>query len=155
MILPYQMIKRRCLEEDLITPWTESGVSQGMTFGLGPAGYDARIAQSVYIPAHGFVLASTVEHFEIPNDLLPQVVDKSSWARMGLAVQNTVAEPGWRGYLTLELTNYTDEYIHILKHSPICQIIFHVLAEPTQKPYSGKYQDQGQGPVPSIFEGDR
>ena len=31
------------------------------------------------------------------------VHDKSTWARRGLVVQNTVIEPGWHGYLTIEV----------------------------------------------------
>lgn len=91
------------------------------------------------------MLASTIEHFTMPDDVLGEVKDKSSWARRGLAVQNTVIEPGWRGHLTLELTNHGDEGLTIHRGQPIAQIIFHqVLGLVT--PYDGKYQDQARGP---------
>lgn len=78
----------------------------GMTYGVGPAGYDVRIAETIALPPGGFALASTVEEFDLPTDVLATIHDKSTLARMGLAVQTTVAEPGWRGNLTLELTNH-------------------------------------------------
>ena len=119
-----------------------------MTFGLGPAGYDVRIAETVVVGAK-FVLASTLERFEMPRDLLGQVCDKSTWARRGVAVQNTIIEPGWRGYLTLELTNQSGGLIEIQAGDPIAQIIFFRLEAPTVLPYSGKYQDQQSGPQPA------
>lgn len=78
----------------------------GLTFGLGPAGYDVRVREAVTLPPGGFALASTVERFDLPPDIQMTVHDKSTLARRGLAVQATVAEPGWRGYLTMELTNH-------------------------------------------------
>jgi dCTP deaminase len=131
-----------------------------MTFGLGPAGYDIRAAEDVDIPPGGFVLGSSFEQFDMPLDMLGVVHDKSSWARKGLCVQNTVIEPGWRGFLTLEYTNHLPDcpevdrcpagwpwnWIHIKQGDPIAQIIFHMLDEPTVQPYEGKYQDQEAGP---------
>lgn len=152
MWLPYQRIKQRCVEDRLVEPWVEKTVEHGMTYGLSSAGYDCRIDQSVYVRAHGFELASTIEWFNLPNDLTLHPTDKSTWARRGLAVQNTVGEPGWRGHLTLELTNHSDDDIVVLEGMPICQMMFALLSEPTEKPYNGKYQDQRRGPVPAIFE---
>jgi hypothetical protein len=40
----------------------------------------------------------------------------------------------------------------LIRGCPIAQIIFHILDEPTEAPYEGKYQDQRSGPVPAIFE---
>lgn len=116
-----------------------------MTFGLGPAGYDVRIDQDISLWAGDFKLASTMEHFTMPNDVLGQVCDKSSWARRGVAVQNTIIEPGWRGYLTLELTSSVS-IIKIKRGDPIAQIIFMRLEQPTEAPYEGKYQEQPPGP---------
>ena len=88
----------------------------------------------VRIPPGGFTLASTLEEFDMPDDVLGIVHDKSTWARMGLAAQNTVIEPGWNGYLTLELTNHGDEEIFIDDGTPIVQIIFHMLDQPAEPP---------------------
>jgi dCTP deaminase len=152
MILPAQQI--RAIEPSIILPFRERTLhgESGMTFGLGPAGYDVRIEQSVFLMPGAFALASTAERFDMPTDVIAFVHDKSSWARKGLACQNTVIEPGWCGFLTLELTNHGYEPIEIKSGSPIAQIIFHWLSEPTEAPYKGKYQNQQRGPQPAIFE---
>jgi dCTP deaminase len=154
MILSYQTIKYRCKYENLIHPWVERSISHGMTYGIGPAGYDIRIAQGLVLPTGKFQLVSSMEHFEMPNDLLAQVVDKSTWARKGLCVQNTVIEPGWVGYLTLELTNHSHLPIYIKQGMPIAQIVFCKLDHPTAEPYRGKYQNQDDRPVPAILESE-
>lgn len=151
MILAAQHIRER---DEIITPFHERIVANGMTFGLGPAGYDVRIAETLTLEPGGFALASTIEHFDIPADLIAFVHDKSTWARLGLALQNTVAEPGWRGFLTLELTNHSAVPIQIRTGMPIAQIIFHELTGITTNPYpeNGKYQDQAPGAQPAILE---
>ena len=130
----------------MIWPFVERDVVRGMSFGLSAASYDVRIAESVTIYPGEFVLASTMERFCIPNDVLMVAHDKSSWARRGLAVQNTIFDPGWRGYATLELTNHGRSSLTILAGDPIAQVVCHLLTEPTTQPYSGKYQDQEAGP---------
>lgn len=148
MILSGQSIRKR----GIFTPFHERTKSHGMTFGLGPAGYDVRVAESHRIAPRSFNLASTIEHFIMPFDVLGKVTDKSTWARCGLAVQNTIIEPGWRGFLTLELCNNSDKLLIILAGMPIAQIVFHLLDEPTETPYSGKYQDQKSGATPPMYE---
>jgi dCTP deaminase len=117
-----------------------------MSYGLSHAGYDVRIAESFWLtPDTRFRLASTMERFQMPTNLVGMVHDKSSWARRGLSLFNTVIEPGWHGYLTLELTYHGDESIRIEAGMPIAQIVFMQLVEPTESPYTGKYQNQEQG----------
>jgi dCTP deaminase len=148
MILSAQSIRAR----GIFTPFFERTKAYGMTYGLGPAGYDVRIAETVLIEPHGAVLASTVERFEMPNDLLGRVADKSTWARRFIAVQNTIIEPGWCGYLTLELSNHGSAPVPIFGGSPIAQIILELLDQPTEAPYAGKYQNQKAGAVQAIWE---
>ncbi len=156
MILSSQTIRRLCVNHKLISPFHERTVLNGKTFGLGSAGYDVRVVLDYgdrrYLQPGGFMLAATAEHFNMPDGIIGFVHDKSSWARIGLAVQNTVIEPGWRGYLTLELTNHSGLPISIWQHDPIAQIVFNKLDEPTYQPYEGKYQDQKSGPQPAIME---
>ncbi|QXN72697.1 dCTP deaminase-dUTPase [Rhodobacter phage RcZahn] len=130
------------------------------SYGLSAAGYDLRLDTVTGITPnshmdHGkfwrirpgqFVLASAMERFDMPVSIIGIVHDKSSWARRGLAVQNTVIEPGWRGYLTLELTNHGSETLTLYEGVGICQVVFHWLDEATDRPYDGKYQDQERGP---------
>ena len=141
-ILPAQTIRAL----GIIEPFSERTAALGLTYGLSPAGYDVRIAETISLNQGQFALASTIEHFSMPADVLGRVCDKSTWARCGLAVQNTVIEPGWRGFLTLELTNHAVGVIHIRAGHPIAQIIFERLEAPTDQPYTGRYQDQQAGP---------
>ena len=129
-----------------------------MTYGLSHAGYDIRIAQDVEIPGMGMVawaapfkLASAIEFFQMPNDLIAIVHDNSSCARQGLSVFNTVIDPGWKGYLTLDLANKDPHPIKIAAGTPIAQILFHRTTRPCV-PYEGKYQNQPNEPVPAKRE---
>lgn len=148
MILSAQTIRKR----GIITPFFERTVLNGMTYGLSGCGYDVRIKQSLIVPVGRFKLASTVEHFLMDDDIVGRVHDKSTLARMGLAVQNTIIEPNWRGYLTLEITNNGYRDITLEAGQPIAQIVFELLDYATEQPYSGKYQDQPDEPVEAKLE---
>ena len=54
-----------------------------------------------------FVLASTMEDIELPGDLVARLEGKSSLGRIGLLIHSTAGyvDPGWKGHLTLELSN--------------------------------------------------
>lgn len=145
MILPAQAIRKACIGYGLVTPFYERTVLHGMTYGLGPHGYDVRVAEDLRLENGSFVLASTIEHFKMPHDVMAQVCDKSSLARRGVFVLNTVIEAGWRGYLTLEIM-YRGWSLMIAAGSPIAQIVFMRLEEATEQPYEGRYQDQEAGP---------
>ena len=149
MILSAQSLR----ELKLVWPFVDRQVNQGMTYGCGPAGYDLRLAEDVWLWPGRFVLASALERFTMPDDVLGVVHDKSSWARRGVAVQNTVIEPGWCGFLTLELTMHAWRFMRLFKGTPICQVVFHKLDHPTDRPYgNGKYQNQPAGPQKAIYE---
>lgn len=149
MILSGQTIRRL----GIITPCCERTVAHGMSYGLGPAGYDVRVREGLILQPQGFSRVSVVEHMALPNDVMGWIADKSSWVRQGLCVQNSKAEPGWRGYLTLELTNHSDQPITLVSGMPIAQVVFMRLDEPAETPYGdGKYQDQPPRPVAAIKE---
>lgn len=139
------------------------------TYGLGEAGYDIRIKQDItfyrlfgLIPMvktvdedgvitrrlGRFTLASAIELFDMSEDLVGIVHDKSTWARKALSVFNTVIEPGWKGYLTLELVYHGRSKLHIPAGSGIAQVIFHELAQTAA--YTGRYQNQADKPVAAI-----
>lgn len=143
-VLSSQTIRKLRLVSPLVdrTPHLETKT----TFGLSACGYDVRLDQYVRLEPNQFVLASTVEHFRMTEDVVGIVHDKSTWARKGLAVQNTVIEPGWTGWLTLELTNHGNDILSLPRGTPIAQILFHFLDRPTDQPYDGKYQNQERGP---------
>ena len=142
MILSAQSIRKA----RIIEPFYERTVVAGMSFGLGPNGYDVRIAQPILIGPGRTRLASIVEHITMPNDVMARVVDKSTWARRFLSVFNTTIDAGWRGILTLELINHGPELISIDRGAPIAKLIFERLDEPTEIAYNGAYQNQAPGP---------
>jgi dCTP deaminase len=151
MIIPAQTLRKI----KPVYPFLERGRLYGMSYGLSAAGYDIRVAQDKWLGPGQFALLSSLEHFRMPTDVLGVVHDKSTLARLGLALQNTIIEPGWSGFLTLEVTNHSWGLRRIRAGQPIAQIIFHRLEEPTEEPYAGKYQNQKFGPQPAILENTR
>lgn len=151
MILSGPDIARR----GILTPYLhEKTVINGKSAGQSLAGYDIRIntqGATLFLHPGMFRLGVTVEHFQMPNDIVGLVKDKSSYARRGLSVFNTVIEPGWMGYLTLELVNHGNQVIEIEDGDPIAQVLFFETTEPTLG-YSGKYQHQGPNPQEAIDE---
>ena len=97
-----------------------------------------------------FVLASAIEEFDMPSYLVGVVHDKPTWARKGLSVFNTVIEPGWKGFLTLELDFKGNEAFHIPAGAGIAQVLFTKTEE--SREYNGKYQNQADRPVEAIYE---
>lgn len=148
MIIPGQKLE----ELAPIRPFQKRAIAHGMSYGVGPAGYDVRIKDELNLWPGNFSLGVTVEEFFMPDNVIAFVHDKSTWARRGLSLFNTVIEPGWRGFLTLELINNSSNHLHIPAGCPIAQIIFMRLEEPTATPYNGKYQNQPHMPVPAIME---
>lgn len=148
MILSAQSIRSR----KVIAPFHERTVHNGMSYGLSHAGYDVRIAETFDLQPGEFKLASTTEIFSMPTDLIAMVHDKSTWARRGISLFNTVIEPGWCGVLTLEIVNNSRDVVRIQAGDPIAQIVFMQLDLPTEKPYTGKYQNQEAGAQPARFE---
>lgn len=137
------------IEANPLTPLCDSKNSGpgGISYGLAEAGYDIRVKQDVVLhPLRRFKLASTIERFDMPLDLVGVVHDKSTWIRRRLAVFNTVIEPGWRGFLTLELIYHGWGVLHIPAGSGIAQVLFHRLERPGDYG-DGKYQDQENRPV--------
>lgn len=173
MILSAQTIRRLAGMGFLAQPFNERTVSNGKTFGLSACGYDVRVEFGAgqirkfsapewernpsyghrhSRPGYTFLLASTVEEFNMPPNVMGVVHDKSSWARKGLTVQNTVIEPGWRGFLTLELVYHGTGELIVSAGDPIAQVVFHWLDAITDQPYEGKYQNQERGPQEAIDE---
>ena len=133
----------------------------GVSYGLSEAGYDIRIKQAITFTAintvlvdgnhsdGNFTIASAIEEFQLPLDLVGIVHDKSTWARRGLSVFNTVIESGWRGFLTLELVYHGRDPLHIPAGAGIAQVVFHQTSDLAK--YDGKYQNQPDQPVKAIL----
>ncbi len=104
-----------------------------------------------------FVLGSTFERVRIPDDMVARLEGKSSLGRLGLLIHSTAGyvDPGWDGYLTLELSNVANLPITIYPGMKIGQISFFRLTTPAESPYGSseagsKYQRQ-RGPTASRF----
>ena len=102
-----------------------------------------------------FVLAVTMERVEIPDDIVGRLDGKSSLGRLGLIVHSTAGfvDPGFKGRLTLELTNIANLPVLLYSGMPVSQISFVRLTTPADKPYGrdgSKYQGQ-MGPEPSRY----
>jgi len=152
VILSGQSIRARHYKRPLIQPFYERGLAHGMSYGLGPHGYDIRLDQPVEIAPRSYALGVALEWLDMPNDLAGRIMDKSSWIRQGLTVGNSIVEAGWRGFLTIELFNWTGRPIVIKAGAPIAQLVFELLDQSAEKPYRGKYFDQPRVPVAAIAE---
>jgi dCTP deaminase len=104
-----------------------------------------------------FVLGATRERIRLPDDLVARLEGKSSLGRLGLLIHSTAGyvDPGWDGYLTLELSNVANLPITIYPGMKIGQISFFRLTTAADTPYGSsevgsKYQGQ-RGPTPSRF----
>jgi dCTP deaminase len=96
------------------------------------------------IPAHGYVLAHTVETFNLPQDVVMICLGKSTYARSGLLVNVTPGEPGWEGQITLELANLLPIPTKVYVGEGICQFLFFRGLRPrvSYSDKGGKYMGQ-------------
>jgi dCTP deaminase len=93
--------------------------------------------ESFVIHPGEFVLGRTEEWVELPDDVVARIEGKSSLGRLGLIVHATAGfvDPGWRGTLTLEITNLTRVPIKLWPGLPIAQLSFMALDAPAERPY--------------------
>lgn len=90
-----------------------------------------------------FVLATTMEYFDLPNDLTAFVEGRSSLGRMGLFIQNAGwVDPGFKGEITLELYNANRCAIELKAGRRVGQLVFAKMDDEALNPYNGKYQGQ-------------
>ena len=112
-----------------LVPYSIAGHTQEKPFMLQP---------------HEFVLAETLERFEIPNVVAGQLALKSSRAREGIEhLMAGYVDPGYCGRLTLELQNARSMHpVPLWPGMRIGQIVFHKMSLLPNKDYSvtGRYQ---------------
>jgi dCTP deaminase len=106
-----------------------------------------------------FVLGQTLEWVELPNDLVARLEGKSSLGRLGLLIHSTAGyvDPGWKGKLTLELSNVAKLPIALYFGMKIGQISFFEMSSPVDRPYGSrglgsKYQGQSEPTASAYFE---
>ncbi len=181
-VLSDKWIKKMALE-GMITPFEDKQVREGkISYGLSSYGYDARVSNEFkiftnvnsdivdpknfkpsnfltkkvsecIIPPNSFVLASTIEYFKIPKDVLVICLGKSTYARCGIIVNVTPLEPGWEGHVTLEFSNTTPLPAKIYSNEGVAQFVFLKGNERPEVTYSdrkGKYMGQVGVTLPKI-----
>ncbi len=182
-VLSDRWIKKMAVEKKMISPFVEKQNSDNcISYGLSSFGYDARgsnefkiftdvdsaivdpkdfksnsfVSRKVeecIIPPNSFVLASTVEYFKIPKDILVICLGKSTYARCGIIVNVTPLEPGWEGHVTLEFSNTTPLPAKIYANEGAAQFIFLQGNEEPKINYAnrnGKYMKQIGVTLPKV-----
>jgi dCTP deaminase len=108
---------------------------------------------------NAFVLGSTMEHVELPDNLVGRVEGRSSLGRLGIVIHSTAPhfDLGFRGQLTLELGNIGSMPVALYPGMRICAISFEELSSPAEVPYhkkkNAKYNNQ-KGPTVSKISED-
>jgi dCTP deaminase len=182
-VLSDKWIKKMATNHNMISPFEDKQLRNNkISYGLSSFGYDARVSnefkiftnvnseivdpknfkQSNFIsksgdeciiPPNSFVLASTIEYFKIPNDILVICLGKSTYARCGIIVNVTPLEPSWEGYVTLEFSNTTPLPAKIYANEGASQFIFLKGNEKPNITYAdrnGKYMKQSGVTLPKI-----
>lgn len=142
------------IQQDQIQP-ASLDITLGTTFSRAKSGpYNTidfdheieyeKIETNSYLLLPGqFVLATTGEYFELPDDLTAFVEGRSSLGRMGLFIQNAGwVDPGFKGEITLELFNASSQAIELRAGRRVGQLVFAKMDKPAEHPYAGKYQGQ-------------
>ena len=105
--------------------------------------YKSIVTDTYLILPGQFVLATTMEYFELPDDLTAFVEGRSSLGRMGLFIQNAGwVDPGFKGEITLELYNANRCAIDLKAGRSVGQLVFAKMDDAALNPYNGKYQGQ-------------
>lgn len=105
--------------------------------------YKTITSDSYILLPNQFVLATTMEYFDLPDDLTAFVEGRSSLGRMGLFIQNAGwVDPGFKGEITLELYNANRCAIELKAGRRVGQLVFAKMDETALNPYNGKYQGQ-------------
>ena len=182
-VLSDKWIKKEVAKSKMIRPFVARQVRKGkISFGLSSYGYDARVSnefkiftnvnsgvvdpkvfkkesfvtkigKECIIPPNSFALASTVEYFKIPENVLVICLGKSTYARCGIIVNVTPLEPGWEGYVTLEFSNTTPLPAKIYANEGVAQFIFlkgNEKPEITYADRNGKYMGQTGVTLPKV-----
>ena len=182
-VLSDRWIKKMAIEKEMIKPFvSEQKSSKTISYGLSSYGYDARVSnefkiftdvdsvivdpknfkknsfvsragKECIIPPNSFALASTVEYFKIPKDVLVICLGKSTYARCGIIVNVTPLEPGWEGHVTLEFSNTTPLPAKIYANEGAAQFIFLKGNEDPEITYAqrnGKYMKQTGVTLPKV-----
>lgn len=151
------------LEREQVQP-ASVDIRLGNTFSVvedSPAGvisldseirYKTITSGSYVLLPNQFVLATTMEYFDLPDDVTAFVEGRSSMGRLGLFIQNAGwVDPGFQGEITLELYNANRCAIELRAGRRVGQLVFARMDNAAQNPYRGKYQGQRGATGSRIF----
>lgn len=106
------------------------------------------------------LMARIYERFRVPPGYAGKVEGRSSFARLGLAIHCTgdFINPGWHGYMPLQLFNAGPYPIRITPYLDVCQLMLIKLSSPSERNYGdeelqSKYINDDGGP--SLWWRDR
>lgn len=87
-----------------------------------------------------FVLASILEWVELPPDMSARIDGRSSLGRLGLVIHSTAGhiDAGFKGSITLELSNIGMMAILLYPKMRVCQLVFEPLSSEAEQPYTSK-----------------
>ena len=93
-----------------------------------------------------FVLGATVETVELPNTIVGRLDGRSSLGRIGIIVHSTAGrvDPGWKGKLTLEISNIGKLPIALIPGMKFCCLMFEETSTPVDRDYNydKRYSEQ-------------
>lgn len=104
-----------------------------------------------------FALGTTFERVALPDNIVGRLEGKSTLGRLGLMIHSTAGyvDPGWDGYLTLELANVSNLPILLYPGMKIGQISFTYMSTPVDHPYGsdglGSHYQGQVGATPSAL----
>ncbi len=96
--------------------------------------------ESFVLQPGDFVLATTVESFQLPDNLLSRLEGRSSLGRLGIVVHSTASifEPGWRGKVVMELGNLGRIPVALYPGMRVCALTFEQVSTIADVPYHKK-----------------
>lgn len=92
----------------------------------------------------GFVLGSTTEVVNMPVNVSAMIQGRSSVARLGMQIHCAAGfiDCGFKGKITLEISNLTPFAMYLPIGKPVCQLICFLQDYASEAPYTGRYQGQ-------------
>jgi dCTP deaminase len=110
--------------------------------------------QSFILHPGEFVLGVVMENVELPNDIAARIDGRSSLGRLGIIVHSTAGhvDPGWKGKLTLEISNIGKLPVALRPGMRFCRLVFELVSSPVEKPYKGKYAGSDSPTTSKISE---
>lgn len=134
MVLSSSCIRARLTDKTLgIEPFAEES--------LQPSSYDLRSAEDIVLKKGALTLVPTMEFVSLPADLCATLWGRSSFGRKGVVLGAGYIDPGFRGNLTLCMTNLGPEDIQITKGMRVIQMLIHPVEGEVENAYNGNYQD--------------